>query len=345
MSRKITDPKDRELVRFIIYLVVFLLVAAGGAIAWSATHAAAATTVRKAPAAACTEWKCPAVLTNAAAWDPAVKPAAEYFGNGGAPYVTWHWVAYKHAGATARGTLHAMKAGCQPAYQCRYYKVPVTAVLSRTRYHKADAADGGYYYSRMHLEYATRLKLAASHWFRVSSRGYWDVTRAPAAVLLSASVSKIPALCSGGADDIEDEGYILTSVRSPDPPHHYKVVVGGIYVCVNRDPIAWDADALLETYHCYSPRPGAFTCKWLEDDSQLYGFENLPAPGDGTHPLRPFMRGACPEKFIHRLTARWRIKFDWDGITHSGRPEHGTIWLPEYSNKRPRYGKKLTCEK
>jgi hypothetical protein len=159
--------KQRRVMKKIaMFALAVLVLAGGGAVASAAT------------AQPCTSGACytePAVLSNAGAWAANIKPASEYFGQGGAPFMTGlHWSKYSHSKAIAKGRLHAIKAGCTPTYKCKYYVVNVKWILTSPKWCSNTACGGGWYYSKGHLEWSPKRKLGAQHYMRVTKRGYWQ---------------------------------------------------------------------------------------------------------------------------------------------------------------------------
>ncbi len=96
---------------------------------------------------------------NADGWHAHVKPAAIYFGNGGAPYITQlRWSSWNGTSAWATGKLWTQKPGCSPSYKCPYYSRWAGVYLNTIRWH-----NGTRYYARM----------AVKFWY--SGKWRWDV--------------------------------------------------------------------------------------------------------------------------------------------------------------------------
>jgi hypothetical protein len=138
-------------------------------------HIANASTTAKYPV--CHSGYCythPAVLSNAGPWAAVIAPTTEYFGQGGAPYLTGlRWPTYKHGEAIAKGRLHAITSGCKPTYQCRYHVVKVKWVLTRPKWCSNKICGGGWYYTLGHMTWKSSLKLASSRYWHTTSRGFW----------------------------------------------------------------------------------------------------------------------------------------------------------------------------
>jgi hypothetical protein len=86
---------------------------------------------------------------NADGWHAHVKPAAIYFGQGGAPFLAQlHWSSWNGTSAWATGKLWTQKPGCSPSYQCPYYSRWAGVYLNTIRWH-----NGTRYYARMAVKF------------------------------------------------------------------------------------------------------------------------------------------------------------------------------------------------
>ena len=86
---------------------------------------------------------------NADGWHAHVKPAAIYFGQGGAPFLAQlHWSSWNGNSAWATGKLWTQKPGCSPSYQCPYYSRWAGVYLTTIRWH-----NGTRYYARMAVKF------------------------------------------------------------------------------------------------------------------------------------------------------------------------------------------------
>lgn len=100
-------------------------------------------------------------------WHAHVKPAATYFGNGGAPYITQlRWSSGNGTSAWATGKLWTQQPGCSPSYTCPYYSRWAGVYLNTIRSH-----NGTRYYARMAVKlwYGGKWRWDAG-WLR---NGFW----------------------------------------------------------------------------------------------------------------------------------------------------------------------------
>lgn len=93
-------------------------------------------------------------------WHGYVRPAAIYFGQGGAPFLAkLHWSSWTGTSARATGELWAQKPGCSlPSYKCPYSSRWAGVYLTTIRWHH-----GTRYFAR----------LAVRFWY--GGKWRWDV--------------------------------------------------------------------------------------------------------------------------------------------------------------------------
>ena len=105
---------------------------------------------------------------NADGWYAYVRPAAIYFGQGGAPVLgRLHWSSWNGTGAWATGKLSAQKPACPfPRYKCPYYSRWAGVYLNTIRSH-----NGIRYFARMAVKfwYGGKWRWDVG-WFR---NGFW----------------------------------------------------------------------------------------------------------------------------------------------------------------------------
>jgi hypothetical protein len=113
----------------------------------------------------------PAVYANDDGWRmPSVRPAAIYFGNGGAPFLRGlNWQHWGTGTAFAEGRLWTQVPGCtKPSYQC-----PYGHRWASVRLHGVKTRDGVRYFAGMDVRFFTGGHAEVRH-LVFGSRGFWN---------------------------------------------------------------------------------------------------------------------------------------------------------------------------